>query len=453
MGFVKKIFAKEFGIKYINLLKGIKVSDYYNLYLSSINWSRDKVVDYQIKRLKELIKYAYNNSTFYRNRIDESGFVINTLKYPDQLNKIPRLTRNDLRNNLKEIVSKEFDLSGCSKSSSSGSSGDPVICYHDMNGIAANRASMLFCKTLGGYEAGDKWINIWGNPKTVNIDWKKIGNRIKKYILNEIRFPAYSLSDKKQYDILYKLIKKKKPRFIHGYTNAIFFFSKYLEERNEKIDFIKGVFTTAENLHDYQRHNIQNFLGHVYDHYGCSEINGIAAQTKYDEHYSILDPHVFVEFGDIVDSKTNSRKILVTDLDNRVLPFIRYEIGDLAVPLKDNHKTTSGLNFSKFISIDGRTSDLITLPNGGNLVIPSFFGSRMLKNIEGVKQYQIQKTKDRILVNLVTDDKFKTESEKIILSTLNEYIPPEINYDLVFNREIIFSNNGKFKLFIDNSSN
>lgn len=453
MSIIRKFFAEEFGIKYINLLKGFKVNDYYNLYLSSVNWSRDKVVDYQMKRLKELINYAYNNSAFYRKRIDVSGFDINTFRYPDQLKKIPKLTRDDLRNNLKGIVSKEFDLSKCSKSSSSGSTGDPIFCYHDKNGITANRASMLFSKTLGGYNAGDKWINIWGNPKTVNIDWKKKGNHVKKLILNEIRFPAYSLKNKTQYEVLFKLIKKKKPEFIHGYTNAVFFFSKYLEEKNERISFIKGVFTTAENLHEYQREKIQNFLGPVYDHYGCSETNGIAAQTIYDKYYSILDPHVFVEYGDVIDSNTNSRKILVTDLDNRVLPFIRYENGDLVVPLGDNHATASDLNFSKFISIDGRTSDLITLPNGGNLVIPSFFGSRMLKSIEGIKQYQVQKTKNKILVNLVIDEKFKVESEKIILSTLKEYIPTEINYELVFNREIIYSNNGKYKLFIDNSTN
>ena len=450
MNRTRKFFAEEIGIKYINLLKGFEVNHYYNLYRSSVNWSRDKVTDYQIKRLRELTKYAYNNSVFYRKRIDECGFDISNFKYPDQLKKIPKLTRDNLRNNLKDIVSKEFDLSKCSRSSSSGSTGDPIFCYHDKNGIAANRASMLFIKFLGGYKPGDKWINIWGNPKTVNFDWRKKGNHIKKFIMNEIRFPAYSLKNKAQYEVLFKLIKEKKPEFIHGYTNAVFFFSKYLEEINEKISFIKGVFTTAENLHEYQRDKIQNFLGPVYDHYGCSETNGIAAQTIYDKYYSTLDPHVFVEYGDIIDSKTNLRKILVTDLDNRVLPFIRYENGDLAVPLEDAHISGPDLNFSKLVSIDGRTSDLITLPGGGNLVVPSFFGSRILKSIEGIKQYQVQKKKNKILVNLVIDDNFKKESELTILSALKEYIPPEINYELVFNQEIIYSNNGKFKLFIDN---
>lgn len=453
MSLFRKFFAREFGIKYINLLKGYKVNDYFKLYLSSVYWTRDKVVDYQMKKLKALITYSYKNSDFYRKRIDESGFDLDKFKYPDQLKTIPQLTRDDLRNHLKDIASKEFDLSKCSKSSSSGSTGEPIICYHDKDAIAANRAAMLFIKVLGGYEPGDRWINIWGNPRTVNIEWQKHGNSIKKLFLNEIRFPAYILNNKKQYYTLYNTIMETKPEYIHGYANAIFLFSKYLEEKKEKINFIKGVFTTAENLHDFQRNKIQSFLGSVYDHYSSSETNGIAAQTIYDSYYSILDLHVYVEFGDIIGSGTNSRKILITDLDNMVLPFIKYENGDLAVPLKENHYQSSELNFSKFISIDGRTSDLITLPDGGNLVIPSFFGSRLLRDVEGIKQYQVKKIKNKIVINLLIDNQFNTESEKLIKENLNAYIPPEMNYELVFNQEIVYSDNGKFKLFIDNSSN
>ena len=43
------------------------------------------------------------------------------------LKNIPPLTRNDFQNNLNEILSTEFDLSNCSKGSSSGSTGHPVI--------------------------------------------------------------------------------------------------------------------------------------------------------------------------------------------------------------------------------------------------------------------------------------------------------------------------------------
>ncbi len=109
----------------------------------------------------------------------------------------------------------------------------------------------------------------------------------------------------------------------------------------------------------------------------------------------------------------------------------------MAVPFEVYNYYDFNLKYSKLKSIDGRLSDIITLPNGGNLVIPSFFGSRMLKNVSGIKQYQVQKTKDKIIVNLIVDNDFKDDSKKIIFGTLDEYIPREIGDEVVFNQNYL----------------
>jgi phenylacetate-CoA ligase len=453
MFYIRQKLADIFGIGVADRVKGLNVKKYYDLFISSLDWSRDRIEAYQTARLKFILKQAYKQSEFFSKRIDDAGFDIDNFKYPDEIRKLPALTRSDLQNNLYKIVSKDFNLKDCSKGSSSGSTGHPVIYYHDKNGTSANKASAIFSKYLGGYKPGNRWINIWGNPTAVNFEWNRTGSKVKKLFMNELRFPAYRLNNKEEFEILYKIFLTKQPDFVYGYTNAIFLFARFLEEKKLKLNFIKGVFTTAENLHSYQKELIEEVIGSVYDHYGCSEINGIAVQSVYDNYYSIIDPHVFVEFGDTVDKKNNVRKIIVTDLYNVVLPFIRYENGDLVVPAEIKDYGSYRLKYSKIRSVDGRQSDIIALPGGGNLVVPSFFGSRMLKNVSGIKQYQVQKTKEKIIVNLIVTDDFKDESRQVILNTLNEYIPAEINYELVFNQDIIYSDNGKFKLFVDNSPN
>ena len=448
----RKILAEYFALNVSDKLNNHQVKYFYNLFVNSINWSRDEVTAFQVEKTKLLLEYSYNYSHFFKKRFDDAGFNFEKFKYLDELKNIPPLTRSDLQNNLKDILSTDIDISKCSKGSSSGSTGHPVLYYHDKIGTSANKAAVLFGKFLGGYNLGDPWINIWGNPTAVNVDWKKPGSRLKKFFSNESRFPAYRLNNSKQFENLFQMVVKKKPKFIYGYTNAIFLFSKYLEEKSIKLDFVKGVFTTAENLQPFQKIKIEERLGEVYDQYGCSEINGIAVQSIYDDYYSVLDPHVVVEYGDIVDKENNIRKLIITDLQNRILPFIRYENGDLAIPSENNDLNNFSLKFSKFKNIDGRVSDIIKLPNGGSLVVPSFFGSRMLKNIDGIKQYQIIKYDDKISVNLVTDGELSSDSKKIIQETLIEYIPTEIKTELVFNQEIIYAQNGKFKLFIDRSS-
>ncbi len=449
----RKFLAENFALNVSDKLNNHQVKHFYNLFIDSINWSRDELVSFQVKRIKELLEYSYHYSPFFEKRFNDAGFNFEQFKYLDELKNIPLLTRNDLQNNLKEIITTELDLSKCSKGSSSGSTGHPVLYYHDKIGTSANKAAVLFGKFLGGYNLGDPWINIWGNPTAVNVDWKKPGSRLKKFFSNESRFPAYRLNTLNQFENLYELVLNKKPKFIYGYTNAIFLFSKYLEEKSVKLDFVKGVLTTAENLQPFQKNKIEERLGKVYDQFGCSEINGIAVQTKFDEYYSVLDPHVVVEYGEVVDPINNVKKIIITDLQNRILPFIRYENGDLAAPYENNDFASSKLKYSKFKTIDGRISDIIKLPNGGSLVVPSFFGSRMLKNIDGIKQYQIIKFNDKISVNLIIDGELSSDSKKIIQDTLSDYIPKEITTELVFNNEIIYSSNGKFKLFVDRSVN
>ena len=449
---LRKLIAENIALNISDQLNNHRVKYFYNLFSDSINWSRDQIVSFQVDKAKELLEYSYKYSPFFKKRLDDSGLDFSNIKYLDELKKVPSLTRFDLQNNLKDILSKEFDITKCSRGSSSGSTGHPVIYYHDKIGNSASKASAIISKQLGGYKLGDSWINIWGNPTAVNTEWKKPGSKIKKYFMNESRFPAYKLNDIHQFENLKGIILSKKPKYVYGYTNAIFLFSKFLEEKNIKLDFVKGVFTTAENLHEFQRMKIEEQIGKVYDHYGCSEINGIAMQTEYDEYYSILDPHVIVEYGETMDTVSNTKKIIITDLQNRVLPFIRYENGDMAVPSQDEKYENYRLKFSKFKRIDGRVSDIVKLPGGGSLVVPSFFGSRMLKNIDGIKQYQIIKYNDRISINFVIDGELSADAIKIINETLKEYIPDQVKTELVFNKEVEYSQNGKFKLFIDKSN-
>jgi len=447
---IHRKLLSELGLNILDKTKRYTINEYLTVYHKSLRWSGDELQNYQVEKLRRLLISANSNVSYYRKLFNEAGFNPEKFNYPDKLKSIPPLTRNDLQNNLNGLLSSVHDLSLCKKGSSSGSTGHPVIYYHDKNSLSAYKAAVLFQKQLAGYKPGDLWMNIWGNPTTVNIEWKKLGSRISKYLANEIRFPAYKLNQKESMEQLVNILLTKKPKFIYGYTNAIYLLAEYLDAKSIRIDFVQGIFSTAENLQEFQRSLITQNIGRVFDHYGCSEISGIAAQTQLSEEYLILDPHVYVEFGDVVDPRTGMRKLIITDLNNYVLPFIRYENGDLATPGATANSTSS---YSKIRSIDGRLSDIIKLPSGGTLVVPSFFGSRMLKNIDGVKQYQIVKySADKIRINLAVNGHFNNSSKDIINNTLKEYLPKDLQYDLVFDDKFIYSQNNKFKLFIDTSS-
>jgi hypothetical protein len=94
------------------------------------------------------------------------------------------------------------------------------------------------------------------------------------------------------------------------------------------------------------------------------------------------------------------------------------------------------------------------LPGGGNLVVPSFFGSRLLKQINGVKQYQVTKVKEnKIILNLVINSDFSEDDKFKIEENMKEYLPKELQYDIVFNSNIQISKTGKFKILVDQTVN
>jgi phenylacetate-CoA ligase len=452
MSYINYFLAFHVGLGFYDSIKRYKVKKYYNFFRSTLTWSRDQIENHQVSKIKKLLDYSYNNVAFYKKRFDDANFNTGTFRYLDQLKNIPSLTRKDIQENLKDIISKEYDPAKCYKGSSSGSTGQPVIYYHDDEGSSAGIAALYFGWHLTGWNFGDKQLTLWGNPTTVNIDWEKSIAKIKSRFFNEIKFPAYQLNDEKNFEKLYRQIVNNNCTFLYGYTNAIYLFAKYLNDKKIQLNKIERVITTGENLHDYQKEMITRNIAPVFDDYGCSEINGIAVRTKYDEYYSVLEPHVYVEFGDEIDSASGTHKLIITDFENRVFPFIRYENGDMAIPTKNVDLKDSELKFRKIKSVEGRVSDIITLPNGGNLVVPSFFGSRLLKQLNGINQYQIVKVaSDKIIVNLKVDSTFSEEDRKKIKENMNEYIPKELHYDIVFNDSIKTSSNGKFKLFIDNT--
>ena len=100
----------------------------------------------------------------------------------------------------------------------------------------------------------------------------------------------------------------------------------------------------------------------VVNEYGVSEAGGIAAFEDLDSDWILSSETQFLEIVDdneSVVSNGNSGKILITDLHNKAMPFIRYEVGDIGMVKrsKNNGKLT-------LASLTGRTNDLIFTSSG-----------------------------------------------------------------------------------------
>ena len=162
----------------------------------------------------------------------------------------------------------------------------------------------------------------------------------------------------------------------------------------------KAIIGAAEALQDFQRTIIRKaFDCPSYNTYGCREFMLIASECENHTLHRNID-HLVVElrkpesYPD--DSKTG--EVIVTDLFNYGMPFIRYLNGDMATA--SDTPCSCGRGLATLASVDGRILDTIRTPDGR--VLAGQFFPFMLKDVKGLQRFQVvQRQLDRLDLSIV----------------------------------------------------
>lgn len=111
-------------------------------------------------------------------------------------------------------------------------------------------------------------------------------------------------------------------------------------------------------------------------------------------------------------------ELIITDLDNYGMPFIRYRIGDIGV-LSDR-RCNCGRGLPILEKVEGRTFDIIVGTNGRHFD-GHFFSILLRTAIDGIKQFQVvQESKNEINIKIVVDEVFRTEYINMLTSKIHE---------------------------------
>src|SRR3990172_3208075 len=99
----------------------------------------------------------------------------------------------------------------------------------------------------------------------------------------------------------------------------------------------------------------------VVDEYGSAE-NGLIAVECPEGRLHIVAENVYLEYRPVSPQGGEISEILVTNLRNGAMPFIRYAIGDLGGPVAAPCPCGRGLPLLGLAG--GRTADVVVLPDG-----------------------------------------------------------------------------------------
>lgn len=124
--------------------------DTYEFLQKSEWWTIERLQEYQILQLEQLLCHAYKNIPYYNKIFKEAQLRPHDIQNLRDLRKLPYLTKDIFRFHSKEMIANNFNLDKLPQSHTSGTTGKPLQFY---NGPVEHRRSYLLF-IISGQESG-----------------------------------------------------------------------------------------------------------------------------------------------------------------------------------------------------------------------------------------------------------------------------------------------------------
>lgn len=346
---------------------GMHLKHEYDMFYARTLRNIDQTESEQLTRayLVKLIRHAHSNNDYYRRIIDEADVDPNDFG-PEDLAKLPILTKDDIRKNFSSMLSKDYLQRRPYENFSGGSTGEPVRLMQDYQYKTRSRASFQYYYRhfVGIDEMAAKKIVLWGSERDIFREKEKSGvklyNRLSRTtVLNSFRMTKDNMG---QY---VDQINRVRPELIRAYAGSIYELSRYVNESRLKVHMPKAIVSAAETLRPFMREEIQKaFPTPIFNYYGSREVGGMAGECEHHKMH-VLPLENYIE---VLDAKGNpvapgeEGRVVVTNLHNYSMPLIRFEIGDTATV--GGKGCNCGHFFPYLENVTGRVTDHFRLTNG-----------------------------------------------------------------------------------------
>ena len=412
-----------------NKTKIMECLDYLN---KSQWWGTQTLKNLQQEKLRKIIKVAYHNVPFYHEQFKKRGLTDKDIQSVNDLSKLPVVDKTMVRNNWDHFINQNLKLNSGINSYTSGSTGMPMRFLLSRDQESWRWASRYRMWQWAGYQIGQPYANISVRPR--NKWTKKFQDKVTRCTYLSLQNP----NPGEFYKFL-KLISDKNITFLVGYAHAVYLLAQFAEQEKINDIHLEGIVTHGESLFPYYRKCIEKqFQCKVTDLYGAGgEGFHVAAQCEQFGGYHINMENLIVE---AVENGNGVSEIVVTGLDNTLMPLIRFNTKDIG---RLSLKTCEcGRGLALLDRIEGRICDLIVTPSGLHHSAHFFcvnFGDK-----KGIDNFQVvQKNIDRLTIKYVPNSNFRTTEIDDLFKIIAEATHHELSIDFQRVNEIPVSSSGK----------
>ncbi|MBO4648562.1 MAG: phenylacetate--CoA ligase [Lentisphaeria bacterium] len=357
----------------------------------------EKLRELQTERFRFIIRRAYDNVAFYKQRMDAMGVSPDDFKTLDDVRKYPFTIKTDLRDTypfglfaspMKDIVRLH---------ASSGTTGKPIVVAYTQEDLDVWANAMMRSFAGAGLTKGDIMQVSYG----YGLFTGGLGAHYGAETLGATVIPASGGNTERQ-------IMLMKDFGVTGIACTPSYFVHMIEVAGKmgvdlrKLPLRLGVFG-AEPWTMEMRHFIEESAGiKAYDIYGLSEITGPGVACECECQCGL---HVFEDYfyPEIVDPDTlevlpdgQEGELVLTTLQKMAMPMIRYRTRDLTSLVTE--KCACGRTIRRISKISHRSDDMFII-RGVN-VFPSQIETAILTEGKQLLQYQIILTREHSLDNI-----------------------------------------------------
>jgi phenylacetate-CoA ligase len=406
----------------------------------------------QWEAVQAMIHHAYATVPFYRARFEQHGLHPEQIQDFEDYGRVPVLTKADIRANSATMLSDVFDRQTLHTKKTSGSTGVALVVRCDEAAMQFKRACMLRSDEWSGWRFGEPVTLLWGNLEHCQRrGWR---GWLRTHVLERISGLDTLKMDQEAMNRFAERLVAKPPALLFGHAHSVYLFAEYWRQACHPKLHPHGIITAAMVLHNWQRRVIEEVFGcHVTNRYGCEEVSLIACECDRHEglHVNADGVYVEVERDGRPVALGEPGSLIVTDLSNRGMPLLRYQIGDVGV--WTTRRCSCGRGLPLLDRLEGREADYV-LTRAGRLISGISLTENFALQVPGLAQLQIiQETVDRFRFRIVRDGGFGADSLARLRQLVHERFGDTVAYECEFVERIPQEPSGKYRFCISKVAN
>ena len=375
----------------------------------------------QRRKLRRLLVDAWRNVPMYQALYESLGLTERDLADPRILTRLPILSKAQLvATSLDDRIDRRFDVSRLTLESTTGSTGQPFSLYIDSRYRRLRNLRFLQGLLSAGYRP-----------------WHRMLLLTDRHPGRSRRYNRYYQSVERPSGEILDAYVKVRPQVLYGFTTPLRMLAENVLKSPEALPLPCLVVSTAEMLDPATRQIMEDaFCCPVFDFYGMTEM-GLVAWQRPGVHGYIMSRNAVVTELLPGDSSDGRYKMVMTNLDLRASPIIRFDSGDLA------YADYMG-GALRVIAFEGRSIDTIIRTDGTEL--SPYRITDALRDVRGVRRFKVtQRRLDGLAIDLEVDPSLRRQAVNEVRSILSELLGGDVNLSFGFTDNLVPDGTRKFR--------